>query len=288
MPSTIAAVPPSSYIPPDAERNAGWDVPEYAFSELWQDRKEGLSFGDLLDIINPLQHIPVVSSVYRMITGDEIGVGARLAGGALFGGPFGALAAGAVAAFEGASGKSVDQHVAALFEDAPEDAPAAPQIAEATPAVTSQMAATGAPVAIAMASPPAPAKPAPEPGPPAPDQRATAKAPPQPAPDAAAERRRVAQAIEQAQRAQAWLLLASIEADRTATRQAGDGSDADDADAGPAQPFRQHPYMLPPGAPPQLISRAMEQALLRYQSMLQQRETGAPAAAPRAAPAPVR
>jgi hypothetical protein len=47
-------------------------------------------FGDIIDIINPLQHIPIVSTVYRKITGDEIGPIARIAGGTLFGGPIGA------------------------------------------------------------------------------------------------------------------------------------------------------------------------------------------------------
>lgn len=53
------------------------------------------SFFDLLDIINPLQHIPVISSIYRHITGDEIKPAARAIGGFLFGGPAG-LAAGVV------------------------------------------------------------------------------------------------------------------------------------------------------------------------------------------------
>ena len=43
---------------------------------------DGLTFGDVLDVINPLQHIPVVSTIYRAITGDEISPGARVAGGA--------------------------------------------------------------------------------------------------------------------------------------------------------------------------------------------------------------
>ncbi|MEC7538792.1 MAG: hypothetical protein VYB59_16055, partial [Pseudomonadota bacterium] len=49
----------------------------------------GPGLADLIDMINPLQHIPVVSSIYRAITGDEISPAARLAGGALFGGPIG-------------------------------------------------------------------------------------------------------------------------------------------------------------------------------------------------------
>jgi hypothetical protein len=55
-----------------------------------KEPKEGFSFWDFVDIINPLQHIPVVNTIYRSLTGDEIGGVARVAGGALFGGPIGA------------------------------------------------------------------------------------------------------------------------------------------------------------------------------------------------------
>lgn len=53
----------------------------------------GINFKTVFDIINPLQHLPVISSIYREITGDTISAGARLAGGALFGGGIGLLAA---------------------------------------------------------------------------------------------------------------------------------------------------------------------------------------------------
>jgi hypothetical protein len=280
------------------------DVPEYAFSDLWQDRKEGLTFGDFLDIINPLQHIPVVSTIYRMITGDEIGIGARLAGGALYGGPFGALAAGAVAIFEDASGKTVEQHVAALFDGGPDGDPAASQLAgdpPAAPAPAGQTAATeDAPAAATVAATVATVNPnePPAAGPASSVAPAATRAPPATtaapatAPDAAAERQRIATAIEKAQRAQAGLLLASIEADRAATKRLDKDGEASSAraatDAERTQPFRSHPYMLPPGAPPHLIGRAMEQALNRYHVMLQQRNAGTTAAAPRPAPAPVR
>lgn len=58
------------------------------------EKSKGFSFFDFLDIINPLQHIPIVSSIYRHFTGDEIGGPARVAGGALFGGPIGAAVSG--------------------------------------------------------------------------------------------------------------------------------------------------------------------------------------------------
>ncbi|MBP5858140.1 hypothetical protein KAJ83_14060 [Marivibrio halodurans] len=83
--------------------------------------KDGLSFDDILDTLNPLQHLPVVSTIYRQITGDEISSGARLAGGALYGGPVGVLGAAINAASVESSGQDLGQRAyAALFgEEAP-------------------------------------------------------------------------------------------------------------------------------------------------------------------------
>ncbi|MFT5489166.1 MAG: hypothetical protein ACI9MU_004102, partial [Alphaproteobacteria bacterium] len=78
---------------------------------------EGPTFAEFLDIINPLQHIPVVSTLYRAITGDQIGTGPRVAGGMLFGGPVGALVAGITALFEEASGGDIGEHIADLIDD---------------------------------------------------------------------------------------------------------------------------------------------------------------------------
>lgn len=52
--------------------------------------EDGFNFADIIDIINPLQHIPIVNSIYRKITGDVIAPSMQIAGDALFGGPIGA------------------------------------------------------------------------------------------------------------------------------------------------------------------------------------------------------
>lgn len=54
--------------------------------------EDEFSFFDLLDMVNPLQHIPVVGHVYRELTGDEIKPISQVVGGAVFGGPAGAAA----------------------------------------------------------------------------------------------------------------------------------------------------------------------------------------------------
>lgn len=47
------------------------------------------AFANIIDVVNPLQHIPVVSNIYRKMTGDDIHPVMRVAGGGLFGGPLG-------------------------------------------------------------------------------------------------------------------------------------------------------------------------------------------------------
>jgi len=53
--------------------------------------EDGFTFGDIIDIVNPLQHIPIVNAIYRKISGDTIAPAMQIAGGALFGGPLGAV-----------------------------------------------------------------------------------------------------------------------------------------------------------------------------------------------------
>ncbi len=50
-------------------------------------------FVTLWDTINPLQHIPVVSSAYRMITNTPINPVADVIGSTIYGGPIGAVIA---------------------------------------------------------------------------------------------------------------------------------------------------------------------------------------------------
>jgi hypothetical protein len=75
-----------------------------------------ISFWDLLDVVNPLQHIPVVSSVYRQLSGDEIGGMARLAGGFLFGGPIGLASSAANLGIEAATGMDLGAHIMSALD----------------------------------------------------------------------------------------------------------------------------------------------------------------------------
>jgi hypothetical protein len=55
-------------------------------------RGDGSFLGTLIDIVNPLQHIPIVSTIYREATGDAMSGFANVVGGGLFGGPLGLAA----------------------------------------------------------------------------------------------------------------------------------------------------------------------------------------------------
>lgn len=85
------------------------------WDRLWG--KEGFSFGALLDVVNPLQHIPVVATLYRAASGDTIGPAPRVIGGAIFGGVVGLIASAADAVVEGVTGKDTGSHILAMLPE---------------------------------------------------------------------------------------------------------------------------------------------------------------------------
>jgi hypothetical protein len=78
--------------------------------------KDGLSFDDILDTVNPLHHLPIVGFIYRAVTGDTISPASRITGGALFGGPLGLAASVADTMLKEASGRDTGGHLLALVE----------------------------------------------------------------------------------------------------------------------------------------------------------------------------
>ena len=129
-----------------------------------------ITFGDFLDVINPLQHIPVVSNIYRAITGDEISPHARILGDTLFGGPTGFLSSVANVLYEEIAGEDIGETAIALFtgddkEDptgqfagdeglgAPEAAPLETAAGAAVPAVGGESLPTGTSAELPEAAP---------------------------------------------------------------------------------------------------------------------------------------
>jgi hypothetical protein len=73
-------------------------------------------FHRLLDVINPLQHLPVIGTIYRAITGEHLDPVEKIAGDTLYGGLWGAVSSIADVAFEGITGKSFEDTALALFK----------------------------------------------------------------------------------------------------------------------------------------------------------------------------
>ncbi|MBX2834568.1 MAG: hypothetical protein KTR28_06315 [Micavibrio sp.] len=124
-----------------AGRVASWDKPQNALQELEQklssastqktpaqmnrlsfhadmnhtrNNEKNFGFADILDIVNPLQHIPLVNIAYREITGDQIKSSTQIVGGALYGGFGGAAAGIANAIIREETGKDIAENALAF------------------------------------------------------------------------------------------------------------------------------------------------------------------------------
>lgn len=75
---------------------------------------DGFDGDDLIDIVNPLHHLPIVGMVYRQVTGDRISPGAKIVGGGIIGGPAGLISSMVRVGIERTTGQSLGGHVAAL------------------------------------------------------------------------------------------------------------------------------------------------------------------------------
>src|ERR1700761_9510186 len=77
---------------------------------------KSFSFHDILDAINPLQHLPVISTIYRAITHEQIGNVAEVVGDGIYGGVIG-LASGVLnVAVKEITGKDIGDNVLSLIE----------------------------------------------------------------------------------------------------------------------------------------------------------------------------
>ena len=148
------------------------EPPDDGKPHIWAQK--GFQFHDFLDIINPLQHIPIIASIYRWITGEPIGNLPRVVGDSLYGGAIGFVTGLLGVGVKEETGKDIGEHVLAAVTGTTAETPSAP--------------AAGAPesasTAAASADSPAAASPAPAPvGISALPPLATPAAPPQIQPD---------------------------------------------------------------------------------------------------------
>jgi hypothetical protein len=80
--------------------------------------EDGFTFADLVDVVNPLQHIPLVSTMYREASEDTLDPGSRMMGSALFFGPIGLASSLVNVLIEESTGKDIGAHIAsAIFPD---------------------------------------------------------------------------------------------------------------------------------------------------------------------------
>lgn len=105
---------PAPYPQPaaDAAQAPAQEKPAEDKPHIWAQK--GFRFHDLLDIVNPLQHIPVVSAIYRWITGESIGNLPRVAGDALYGGVIGAVSGLVGVLVKEETGKDIGENLIAL------------------------------------------------------------------------------------------------------------------------------------------------------------------------------
>ena len=129
------------------------------------DADAGLSFGDVLSDLNPLQYLPVIGTIYRAITGDTIPRPLREAGSllvsGLMGGPIGVATNLAMLGFEKMTGidlEEVEQRVITALT--PSGSPALSGTLLQTAAVEGAGAATPSPINAASAAAMASAAPA--------------------------------------------------------------------------------------------------------------------------------
>jgi hypothetical protein len=265
-----------------------------------------LTFWDLLDVVNPLQHLPIISTIYRELTGDEIHGTARIMGGALYGGVVGLVSGIANAVIDEATGKDIGEHAIELaFGDsdeadgldevdavvaaqaAPAD-PAAPAAPAPAPAAGEAVGATlslGPPVALSLlamqetgaAAPPATqaALPIESPAGPAADSPTGPQLAADPAPGAAPP-----QPLAAGARLDAALMALAIASEGPAPGAARSGNDdATDEEnaaaggAGPAPRADDDAHGL--AVPPQQVPEAMARALALYQQQAAARTAAA-------------
>lgn len=130
---------------------------------------DGPSFSDVLDILNPLQHIPIINSLYQHLTGDTEGAVADVAGGTLWAGPIGLISSLVDLSMRADGGKSASDRLlswlglegdesdtAVAQSGAQSDAPAEAANPAQPTSPAAQTVAPGVLAAMAAATPVAP------------------------------------------------------------------------------------------------------------------------------------
>ncbi|EWY40667.1 hypothetical protein N825_35135 [Skermanella stibiiresistens SB22] len=149
---TAAQAAPKNWETPIQSGNAENEVPDTGTVDM--------SFWDFVDIVNPLQHIPVVSTIYREMTGDSIKGVSRIIGDGLYGGVIGLVAGIGSAIIAETTGKDPGEHMMAMLngtdDGKPSDGTTMLAEAEKPPAATTGTEAAKIPAPAPTSSPAVP------------------------------------------------------------------------------------------------------------------------------------
>ena len=129
----MVAMPPYGRMRTEAPKPAQDPVTDLKVADAKAAPEEEDFFDHLWDVVNPLQHLPVIGTIYRAATGDRLDPVEKIAGGTLYGGLWGAVGAVASLAFESITGKSVEDTVMAWLDRDDTAAPTRIAAANITP-----------------------------------------------------------------------------------------------------------------------------------------------------------
>ena len=104
---------PQKVLPADAAKVSNKNSSDASKKPFWGD--DGFTFADVIDMLNPLQHLPVVSKYYREISGDDCSEGSKLIGdlgfASFFGGALGLAGVTANTALRHNTDQDVSEHL---------------------------------------------------------------------------------------------------------------------------------------------------------------------------------
>lgn len=114
---------------------------------------DGLTFADVLDTINPLQHLPIIGTIYRELTGSTLSPAARIIGGGLYGGPIGVVLSMVDATIQEGTGRDIGSNVLAMVKGDPLGKEAVENIAKAKDLDAKRPQLADAKAAVAVPAP---------------------------------------------------------------------------------------------------------------------------------------
>jgi len=80
-------------------------------TQINDSKNKEFTFLDIIDMVNPLHHIPIVNNIYRNVTGDEIKPISKIIGGGVYTGAIGAATSLVDVIIEKETGKDITSNI---------------------------------------------------------------------------------------------------------------------------------------------------------------------------------